>query len=332
MISLFKAIWEHPPSLVYIICMATALTGFISTVCYTAKTRRIFALLKGPVPKMSDSKGLATFQESRKALRAKADDCGVLGVASSFICVLLLVLLYGFFNNDQKMYYIFASALQLSTVVYFVFGCIRSDTRIENILAQRAELSCLKYYDALTKRRKPKGKGQSKETKERYFWGSLDDSCMDLVISDREAQQRIAAPIDLQTSKRLSDAIWTASHDEKPLANEPVLIIWRDGQNKKVKMVVSKAATVEDVPAESLITSPGKAMITAAGEQFCGGKVAYFCGKPNTRIERGWLATADRAHVLLGSLRWLDDDQRQFCYQLINPGESYPPDFAVNLD
>jgi len=323
---MFKAFVEHPPSLAHIICMAAALVGLISTLSYTVKTRRILALLRGPVPRMSDSKGLALFQESRKNLRDKADSCGILGVFCSFICILMLVLLYRFGDDDQHLYYLIAVQLQAATVLYFVFSCLRNDTRIDNILGQRAELSCLKYYDALIERKKPAGK-----SKDVYFWGSLDDFCMNFVISDKDAQQRVSAPIDVEMSKRLSDAIWTASHDEKPLVDEPVLIIWRDGQKKHVKMVVSKATSVEDVPAESLITSTGKAMITAAQEQFCGGKVAYFCGTPSTRIERGWLTTADRAHVLLSSLRWLDDDQRQFCYQLINPGQAYPSDFLPDL-
>ncbi|MBS1991451.1 MAG: hypothetical protein JSS83_13095 [Cyanobacteria bacterium SZAS LIN-3] len=323
--AILKLMAANPPSITYIMCMAAALTGLISTIGYVVRTRRIINLLSGPIPKMSDRDEVTKFQEQRKALQDSADSCGILGVGASFVCILLLFLLYDSFKGDQSIYFLVAALLQAATILEFVFNCIRNDNRIENILETRTELSCLKYLERLVaRRRKTEGKARSKD---QLFWGSLDDFACDFFIPDKEAQKRIAAPVDFEAARSLSDALWRAGHQERPVVNEPVLLIWRDGRDKNVKMVVSKVLSVEDVPAESLVTSTGTAIIEAAQEKFCGGKVAYFCGTPSPKIERGWLATADRAHVLLSSLRWLDEDQRQFCYQLINPGKPYPADF-----
>jgi hypothetical protein len=313
-----KFVADNPLAYPYIGCIFAAFLGFVATLFYGARVKKILTLLKGPVPKLSETAELRAFEEQRKRLRDKADSSGLLAGVGSVISILLMVWLY---RSDDSNNYILVSAaiLLLASLVQFICAGWRCDTKCLDILESRPELACLKYLDNLPEVGK-------KSTDGKLFWATLDDYARILEVSKNEAYSRTNAPMESIEAKALSDAQWKASHEERPFEGELVLLVWRDGSSKhKVKTVVTKVTSVEDAAAESLITRPGKAFITAASHKFCGGKVAHYCDTPNEKIERGWLTTADRAHVLLASLRWLNDDQRQYCYQLINPGQSYPP-------
>jgi hypothetical protein len=314
---LAKYINENPLAYAYLGCIAVALVGFIAILFYSARTKRLLALLKGPVPKLSESNLLREFDNERAWLRDKADSAGFLAGLCTVACIILMFWLYRT-DNGYTLPLIIAAVLQSATVLEYLFGGCRYDSHIYNVLTNRPELSCLKYLPHLPQVTKNSADGK-------LYWATLDDFTYAFNIGKNEAQRRISTPLEASEAKALSDAQWHASHEERPLEGELVLLLWRDGTNHKIKTVVTKVKSVVDAPAETLMTRPGKAIIKAASYKFCGGKVAHFCDAPNERIERGWLATADRAHVLLASLRWLDDEQREYCYQLISPGKAYPP-------
>src|ERR1700733_8166130 len=67
--SLVKFVAEDPLAYAYLGCIAAALVGFIAILFYSARTKRLLKLLKGPVPRLSDSKMLRQFEEKRTGLR-----------------------------------------------------------------------------------------------------------------------------------------------------------------------------------------------------------------------------------------------------------------------
>ncbi len=304
---------NDPNAYQFLICIAAGIGCLIATCFYRARAKAILILLLGPVPKLSESTQLRQFEQQRERLRSSADNAATFAGVFGIITVLMLFWLFKSDTDYTVLLLSGALVLAIGVLVQIVIAN-QYDSQCDRLVAHRPELACLHYLRNLPEA--PKGSSEDK-----LFWATLDDYVYAFDVG-RNAGQR--QPLDALEAKTLSDAQWSANHDEIPLAGDMVLIVWRDGTNQRVKVVVTKIKSVEDAPAESLMTTPGKFIIKAASQKFCGGKVAHYCDAPNEKIERGWLATADRAHVLLASLRWLDDHQREYCYQVINPGKSYP--------
>jgi hypothetical protein len=315
-----KFVAENPLAYPYLACGGAAILGLIATCFYGWRAKRVLKHLEGPVPELSETALLRQFEYRHQALRYKAQNPGILAAICSVVNIILIVWLYRGDVEASSILLIGATALQgASLLTYLIWGC-RYDSNSDNLLYSRPELNRLKYLPML-----PEVKSEADQLKAdecRLYWGSLDDFVCAFDIGKYEVLK--APALDQHEAKALSDAQWQAIHGEKPLKGELVLLLWRDGSKRKIKTLVTRITSVEDVPTEALVASSGITNIKAAAEQFCGGRVAHFSGIPNDKIERGWLTTADRAHILLASLGWLSRDQQEVCYQLINPGKPYP--------
>jgi len=313
---LLKFVTDNPLAYQFIVCISAASIAWLGMIFYTMRVKSLLKLLVGPVPKLSENVQLHKFENERRTLREKADGSAILGGFCTLICVGLGSWIYK--NEDAFSYLlVVAGTIQILALAQVTFGIMRYGSETERIATQRSELGVLKYVKYL-----PEG---DVKVGDKLFWGSLDDHSCIFRIGKAEALTMICGPLSLEENSALSDAQWQATNEERPQAGDLALVMWRDGKGKTIKAMATKITAVREAQAETLMNRPGKVIITAAGEKFCGGKLAYFYGAPNERIERGWLCTADRAHVLLTSLRWLDDEQREVCYQLINPGQSFPP-------
>jgi hypothetical protein len=306
-------IQTDPAGYQYLTCLSAGVIGVLAITLYCARTKRILKMLQGPVPTLSQRAELQEFADRRANLRYKADNAGIWTGISTVVCLGLLFWLFRS-DNSYTVLLIIGAALQSTTAILYAFVGATRDTRCEDLMATRPELIFLNYLQNLPEA--PKG-----STEDKLYWATLDDFVYSFAV-DKNARSN--APLETDEAMVLSEAQWRATHDEKPLAGEMVLLLYRDGTNHRIKVLVTKIKSVQDASPDALLNTPGTSVIKAASQKFSGGRIAHYCDTPNEVIERGWLATADRAHVLLTSLRWMEDHQRQFCYQLINPGKPYP--------
>jgi hypothetical protein len=281
---------SNPLAYQYIGCTAAGVLGLLAAWLHSRRTKRAVQLLQGPVPKLSERALLTEFEAKLEELREKAATPGFFTGLFSVICIFLMFWLYRQ-DYERSPILIADLVLQSSVVLVYLFGSLRHENQASDLLAGRPELASLKYLNQLPQETK-------KSTDGKLFWATLDDF---VCAFDIGKSAHNSPALEANQAKFLSDAQWTATHDEKPLQGELALIVWRDGSNHKIKAVVTKITSVEDAPAETLITRPGIAIIKAASQKFCGGRVAHYSDTPNEKIERGWLATADRAHILLAS-------------------------------
>ena len=310
---LLNFVQTDPAGYLYLACLTAGLVGLLTISLYCARVKRILKMLQGPVPKLGRRDELREFADRRERLRYKAENAGILTGICTVICIGLL---FWLFRSDYSYISLLVAGavLQSTTALLYAFVGAHYASQCDDLMTTRPELIFLDYLHNLPEA--PKGNSEDK-----LYWATLDDYIYAFSV-DKEARSN--APLETDEAMVLSDAQWRATHDEKPLPGEMVLLLYRDGRNQRIKVLVTKIKSVQDAPAEVLINTPGTSIIKAAGQRFSGGRVAHYCDTANEVIERGWLATADRAHVLLTSLRWMDENQRQFCYQLINPGKPYP--------
>ncbi|MBU6453519.1 MAG: hypothetical protein KGS72_17200 [Cyanobacteria bacterium REEB67] len=305
----------------YLIGVGAALVTALSVLEHTRRCKRLVKFLSGPVPKLNEISAIRNFEGRHAELTDHADNAACLAIFSGFVAILLTCYIWRVAETNQLRPLIFLGALQLFNLFQYICGGGRYASQARDMLEERPDLGCLKYVEKLPPL---PSKASEKAEVEKLFQGSLDDYVTAFAITPAMAQSRCNAPLEQAYRQTLSDAQWKASQEERPQVNEKVLLVWRDSAKNRIKVLVTTVKKIEDVAIPGAIPRSGNALITAAGEKFCGGRLAYYCGKPTQKIERGWLATADRAHILLASLQWLDDDQRELCYQLINPGTPLP--------
>jgi hypothetical protein len=306
---------QSPQAYPFAVCLLAALGTALAALRHTFRTRALYRHLCEPVPKISETKAIKTFNDRYVKLKHSSENCIAVAVLCAFVGIFMFLFLLRVSDEEMSaLMVLLAVPMAYALLQFFCFGAYWTD-RVDAALAHRPQLGIIKYLDNLPAIRKDSEDGP------RLFRGSLDDYLVRFEIGAGDTQIRPTTTVELADARKLSDAQWSASHDERPAPGDAVLIIWRDSKRAWVNVATSRVTKVEDAPAAVTISRPGKAIVTVLNEQFCGGKVAHFCGTPNNKIDRGWIATADRADILLASLDWLDNDQRELCYQLINPGK-----------
>lgn len=121
-----------------------------------------------------------------------------------------------------------------------------------------------------------------------------------------------------------------ALNDCSLTVDEPMIVIFKS-KEQVLKVTLGKAELVwQPTVDESGNEIAGR--VFCSDVNFSGAKIAHYdrFAWPETQkdaITHGWIATRDRAHILLTTLWWLSDDQRIVIYELINPGKPFPTDW-----
>lgn len=134
----------------------------------------------------------------------------------------------------------------------------------------------------------------------------------------------------LAEENMLKRAHQDALNDGTLAVDEPMIVIFKS-KEQVLTVFLSKAELVwQPTVDESGNDVAGR--VFCAGVNFSGARIAHFdrLAWPETQVNaftHGWIATRERAHILLSTLWWLSDDQRIVIYELINPGQPFPIDW-----
>ena len=156
--------------------------------------------------------------------------------------------------------------------------------------------------------------------------GTLDKPALTLKLDSIPA----TAQHTLAEENMLKQAHQDALNDCTLTVDEPMLVIFKS-KEQTLKIFLANAELVWQPTIDEL----GNAIagrVFCADVNFSGAKIAHFdrLAWPETQVNaftHGWIATRERAHMLLSTLWWLNDDQRIVIYELINPGQPFPIDW-----
>lgn len=154
-------------------------------------------------------------------------------------------------------------------------------------------------------------------------------SSLTLKLGDIPAP-KFGPQLTLAEENLLKRAHREALNDCSLTVDEPMIVIFKD-KEQVLKVFLGKAELVwQPTVDESGNEIAGR--VFCSNVNFSGAKIAHYdrLAWPETQkdaITHGWIATRDRAHILLSTLWWLSDDQRIVIYELINPGKPFPTDW-----
>lgn len=278
---------------------------------------------KSVVPQLQQTEALTAFQN--KIDQYKSSLAGLSFIASACIVAAIfcaLIILEASFLTRLVFFLV---------VAVFTFARIVSGERIKarlaHIFAQRPELQ---RFGTLTKLQELRQNSAGSISCPR---GSMDKPA--LILDDINFNFGAATRDSLthEQSAMLRSAHQAALSDTTLTTGEPALVIFK-GKNKQVKAFVAACELVW--PPEA--ASAGRVYISEYN--FCGARIAHIdrvafpqdnvkASLKNDFLTHGWIATKDRAHILLSLLTWLSDDDRALLYELINPGQPFPQDWLA---
>ncbi|GEM_PF-776933 len=279
-----------------------------------------------PVPTLQQSNALTAFQNQINNYKKAIAGCGFLAsccIVATIFC--LLIVLEASFTVRLAIFGVVA----IFTLARITTGD-RIKQRLEGIFAERPELQRFETFAKLEKLRLHTPYAPSNCPR-----GSMDQPALIL-----ETNMAAAAPLSHAEAVMLSKAHQDSLHDTTLSIGEPMLVIFK-GKNKQVKAFVAACdlvwPTVEESSEDGIVTgTAGRVYISEYN--FSGAKIGHIdrvafpqdsekASLKNDFLTHGWIATKDRAHILLSLLTWLSDDDRALLYELINPGRPFPQDW-----
>lgn len=270
-------------------------------------------LERGTTPSISRSAELIRFHKQLSDRFAAFELCSFF----SFAWVAMAFLLLFFCGN--------LLSLKTSLVLY---GCFVIVGIVQSLAKQREKATVhkiIKSHPCFT-RMELLNQLQALQKTKRKLKGTLDMPTLTLKLDNIPA----AAQHTLAEENMLRRAHHEALNDCTLAVNEPMLVIFKS-KDQTLKIFLDKAELVW----QPTIDEAGNAVagrVFCAGVNFSGAKIAHFdrLAWPETKVNaftHGWIATRERAHILLSTLWWLTDDQRIVIYELINPGQPFPIDW-----
>jgi len=274
------------------------------------------------VPPLGQADALSAFQSTIDYYRRTISFCAFWATTSIVACVfMLLIVLEADFSFRLAMFGVVAIVTWIN-----IKSEVRTKGRLAEIFKKRPELA---RFKTLTELKKLQLESQNSLVCRR---GSMDNPALILTESHSAMMRQLT---DLE-DKMLQSAHEQALNDETIISGEPLLVIFR-GRDKRVKAFVAPCELVK--PPVDEISADGISRrqigrVHVSDYNFCGARIAHIdpMADPlerenslkNDFLTHGWVATRDRAHILLTVLRWLSDDQRHLLYELINPGQPFP--------
>ncbi len=276
-------------------------------------SKAIKKLARGTTPSISQSSELIRFHKQMSNHLATFELCS----SFSFVWIAVAFLLLFFCGNLLP--------LKTSLVLY---GCFVIVGIVQSLAKQREKATvhkivkshpCFTRMELLTQL-------QALQKLQNRFKGTLDKPALTLKLDNIPA----ASKHTLAEENMLKRAHQEALNDCTLAVDEPMLVIFKC-KDQTLKIFLDKAELVwQPTIDEAGNTIAGR--IYCAGVNFSGAKIAHFdrLAWPETHVTtftHGWIATRERAHILLSTLWWLTDDQRIVIYELINPGQPFPIDW-----
>jgi hypothetical protein len=270
-------------------------------------------LARGTTPSISQSAELISLHKRMSNHFATFELCSTF----SFVWIAVAFLLLFFCSNQLS--------LKTSLVLY---GCFVVVGIVQSLAKQREKATvhkiikshpCFTRMELLTQL-------QALQKRQKTLEGTLEKPTLTLKLDNIPA----AAQHTLAEENMLKRAHQEALNDCTLAVDEPMLVIFKS-KEQTLKIFLDKAELVwQPTIDEAGNTIAGR--VYCAGVNFSGAKIAHFdrLAWPETQVNaftHGWIATRERAHILLSTLWWLTDDQRIVIYELINPGQPFPIDW-----
>lgn len=270
-------------------------------------------LARGTTPSISQSTELISFHKQLSNRFAAFELCSFF----SFAWVAMAFLLLFFCGN--------LLSLKTSLALY---GCFVIVGIVQSLAKQREKATVhkiIKSHPCFT-RMELLMQLQALHKRQKTLKGTLDKPALTLKLDNIQA----APPHTLAEENMLRRAHQEALNDCTLAVDEPMLVIFKS-KEQTLKIFLDKAELVW----QPTIDETGNAIagrVFCAGVNFSGAKIAHFdrLAWHETQVNaftHGWIATRERAHILLSTLWWLTDDQRIVIYELINPGQPFPIDW-----
>ncbi|MFA7341298.1 MAG: hypothetical protein WC028_31240 [Candidatus Obscuribacterales bacterium] len=298
-------------------CLACALTVY-RLIHHGQVIKR---LVRGTIPSLWQSTELKDFDHQVNKRLAAIEVCSSLSLLWVAVAAIVLLLC--------------SSMLSLTTNLVFltgisIMGIFQSVTaRNEKASVQEAVKSQPSFgrFELLKKLQQLQEKAKPAQSLSPV--GSLEKPALTLALgnipSPSAGPQRTLAEENM-----LKRAHQDALNDGTLAVDEPMIVIFKS-KEQELKIFLGKAELVwQPTVDESGNEVAGR--VFCAGVNFSGAKIAHFdrLAWPETQANaftHGWIATRERAHILLSTLWWLSDDQRIVIYELINPGQPFPIDW-----
>ena len=278
-------------------------------------------LVRGTIPSLSQSRELKDFDHQVNKRLAAIEVCSSLSLLWVAVAAIVLLLC--------------SSMLSLKTSVVFL-TCISIMGIFQSVTAKNEKASVLKAvksqpsfgrFELLKKLQQLQENAKlALDQQQLQIFGSLEKPALTLGLVDKPTTPQLS----LAEENALKRAHHDALTDGSLAVDEPMIAIFKSNE-QVLKIFLAKAdlvwpATVD----ESGNEIAGR--VFCAGVNFSGAKIAHFdrLAWPETEVKaftHGWIATRDKAHILLTTLWWLSDDQRIVIYELINPGKPFPIDW-----
>lgn len=313
-------------SIYFLITCAPLLSCLLCLLAARKNLRLLEEHCMNVVPQLQQTEALTAFQnkiEQYKNSLAGLGFCASACIVATIFCVLIIL------EGSLLTHVIFFVVVAIFTFARIVSG-EHIKARLAHIFAQRPELQ---RFGTLTKlqelRENNNGAGSLLCPR-----GSMDKPALILDginFNFGAADSRESLTHDQSAMLRLAHQ--AALNDTTLTTGEPALVIFK-GKNKQVKAFVAACELVWPPEGESA----GRVYISEYN--FSGARIAHIdrvafpqdserASLKNDFLTHGWIATKDRAHILLSLLTWLSDDDRALLYELINPGQPFPQDWLA---